>query len=77
VAFGQAVSRAGDWYGSPVNLANRVTGVAPAGAALITETTRLEIGDGGGFSWSFEKATHLRGIAGEVRLFRASKNPNR
>jgi adenylate cyclase len=77
VAFGQAVSRAGDWYGSPVNLANRVTGVAPAGAALITESTRLEIGDGGGFSWSFEKATHLRGIAGEVRLFRASKSPNR
>jgi len=77
VAFGQAVTRAGDWYGSPVNLANRVTGVAPAGAALITETTREAIGDSGGFSWSFETATRLRGIAGKVRLFRASKSPNR
>lgn len=28
VATGMAVSRAGDWYGSPVNLASRVTGLA-------------------------------------------------
>jgi hypothetical protein len=62
--------------GAPVNLASRVTGLAPAGTALITETTRSAIGDGGGFSWSFEKAKHLRGIAGKVRLFRASKYPN-
>jgi adenylate cyclase len=29
LAFGHAVNRAGDWYGSPVNLASRVTS-APA-----------------------------------------------
>jgi adenylate cyclase len=29
IASGLAVTRAGDWYGSPVNLASRVTGVAP------------------------------------------------
>ncbi|WP_428339045.1 adenylate cyclase regulatory domain-containing protein [Mycobacterium sp.] len=76
VAFGHAVSRAGDWYGSPVNMASRVTGVAPAGTALITETTRLAIGDGGGFSWSLEETTHLRGIPEEVRLFRATRSWN-
>lgn len=73
VASGMAVSRAGDWYGSPVNLASRVTGVAPAGAVLITEETRDAIGEAGGIAWSFEKASHLKGIRGEVRLFRATK----
>jgi len=76
VASGQAVSRAGDWYGSPVNLASRVTSTAPAGAALITESTRVAIGDARGIDWSFEKATHLKGISGEIRLFRVSKTPD-
>jgi adenylate cyclase len=77
VASGQAVTRAGDWYGSPVNLASRVTGVAPAGAVLITESTRAAIDGGGGFSWTFEKAAQLRGIGGDVRLFRASMSLKR
>lgn len=34
LAFGNAVNRAGDWYGSPVNLASRVTGAAPAGTTI-------------------------------------------
>ena len=29
LAFRHAVNRAGDWYGSPVNLASRVTSAAP------------------------------------------------
>jgi adenylate cyclase len=33
VASGSAVSRAGDWFGSPVNVACRVTSVARRGAA--------------------------------------------
>ncbi|MUL64578.1 adenylate/guanylate cyclase domain-containing protein [Mycobacterium sp. CBMA 234] len=73
VASGLAVSRAGDWYGSPVNLASRVTGVTPAGAVLITGETRDAIGEASGIAWSFEKAAHLKGIRGEVRLFRATK----
>ncbi|MEZ0054134.1 adenylate cyclase [Mycobacterium sp. MAA66] len=72
VASGLAVSRAGDWYGSPVNLASRVTGTAPAGAVLVTEETRAAIGDSSGIACSFEKAAHLKGIRAEVRLFRAS-----
>ena len=31
IASGSAVSRAGDWFGSPVNTASRVTAVGPAG----------------------------------------------
>ena len=73
VASGLAVGRAGDWYGSPVNLASRVTGAAPAGVALITDATRVAIGDASHITWSFEKSTHLRGIRDEIQMFRVSK----
>src|SRR5262249_10266009 len=35
VASGMAVSRAGDWFGHPVNVASRVTGVARPGSVLV------------------------------------------
>ncbi|MGH2930709.1 MAG: adenylate cyclase regulatory domain-containing protein, partial [Solirubrobacteraceae bacterium] len=35
IASGMAVSRAGDWFGSPVNVASRVTGAARPGAVLV------------------------------------------
>jgi adenylate cyclase len=73
IASGSAVSRAGDWFGSPVNLASRVTAVARPGAVLAAESTRDELGDGAGFSWSYAGARHLKGIKGEVRLFRARR----
>lgn len=71
IAFGEAVSRAGDWFGSPVNLASRVTGVARPGAVLVSEATREAIGDDEGFDWSFAGARHLKGIKGETKLYRA------
>ena len=73
IASGSAVSRAGDWFGSPVNLASRVTAVARPGAVLAAESARDELGDDAGFSWSFAGARHLKGIKGEVRLFRARR----
>ena len=45
VAYGSAVSRAGDWFGSPVNLASRVTSAARPGAVLVAESAYAEIGD--------------------------------
>jgi adenylate cyclase len=73
VASGMAVSRAGDWFGSPVNVASRVTAVARPGAVLAAESTREALGDVAGFSWSFAGARHLKGIKGEVKLFRARR----
>jgi adenylate cyclase len=73
IASGPAVSRAGDWFGSPVNLASRVTAVARPGAVLAAESARDELGEDAGFSWSFAGARHLKGIKGEVRLFRARR----
>jgi adenylate cyclase len=37
---GPAVERNGDWFGSTVNTASRVTGAAQAGELLMTERTR-------------------------------------
>ena len=73
VACGDAVSRAGDWFGSPVNVASRVTGVARPGSVLAAEPVHQELADGDAFQWSFAGARHLKGISGEVRLFRVRR----
>jgi adenylate cyclase len=71
IAAGLAVSRAGDWFGSPVNVASRVTAVARPGSVLVAESTHDLIGESGDFSWSFAGARHLKGVKGETKLFRA------
>jgi adenylate cyclase len=40
VAAGLAVNRAGGWFGSPVNVASRVTGLALPGTVLVTDSAR-------------------------------------
>ena len=40
MAAGAALSRAGDWYGRPVNLASRVTAIARPGSVLATREVR-------------------------------------
>lgn len=69
VARGHAVNRAGDWFGAPVNLASRVTGVARAGSVLATEDLHDDLAEA--FAWSFAGAKRLKNVSGEVKLFRA------
>jgi adenylate cyclase len=73
VASGYAVSRAGDWYGSPVNVASRVTAVASPGTALVAESTRNALASDVGFEWSSAGARHLKGLSGAVTLFRVRR----
>ena len=73
IASGCAVSRAGDWFGSPVNVASRVTAAAGPGAVLATASTRDAIGTAGDFQWSSIGARQLRGVSGEVKLFRVQR----
>jgi adenylate cyclase len=70
VASGMAVSRAGDWFGSPVNVASRVTDVARPGSVLAADSVWDVIGESGEFSGSFAGGRRLKGIKNEVRLFR-------
>jgi len=73
IATGMAVSRAGDWFGSPVNLASRVTSAARPGSVLVSEQAREAIEDEERFTWSFAGARHLKGIKSDVKLFRARR----
>ncbi|ORV92941.1 cyclase [Mycobacterium interjectum] len=70
VAAGMAVSRAGDWFGSPVNVASRVTAVARPGTVLAADSVLDALGDRGDFQGSFAGARRLKGIKSEVKLFR-------
>lgn len=69
VARGEAIGRGGDWYGRPVNVASRLTGVARPGSVLTTEAVHDEAEDA--FTWSFAGKKKLKGVKEPVPLFRA------
>jgi adenylate cyclase len=69
VATGPALSRGGDWYGRPVNLASRITTVARPGSVLTSGDVRESVGDDR-YRWSFAGKRKLKGVRGEQRLFR-------
>jgi adenylate cyclase len=73
VADGLAVSRAGDWFGSPVNVASRVTALAQPGTVLVTESAHGTCHVDKGLAWSPVGAHRLRGVPGPVQLFRVSR----
>ncbi len=68
-----AVSRAGDWFGSPVNVASRVTGVARPGTMLVADSVWEAVSDTGQFQASFASSRRLKGIKNEVKLFRVRR----
>lgn len=73
IASGWAVSRARDWFGTPVNVASRVTEVAPAGAVLVAGSARDAAGEAQGLAWSFVGAPQLKGVRGPTKLFQARR----
>ncbi len=71
IASGPAVSRAGDWFGAPVNLASRLSSVARAGSVVTTPEVKEAAGDD--FRWSNAGAKRLKNVAHDVRLYRARR----
>ena len=71
IARGEAVGRGGDWYGQPVNLASRVTGVARPGSVLATGDVKDEAEDS--FEWSFAGRKKLKNVREPQALFRARR----
>jgi adenylate cyclase len=69
VATGAALERAGDLYGSPVNVASRITGVARPASVLATSEVRDAAEEA--FRWSGAGRKKLKGVKGQVALFRA------
>ncbi|MEB3033968.1 adenylate cyclase regulatory domain-containing protein [Mycolicibacter sp. MYC340] len=77
IASGWAVSRARDWFGSPVNVASRVTSVAAPGEVMVEGAAREAIGDAPGYGWSFVGARALKGVEGQTKLFGVQRQPTR
>jgi adenylate cyclase len=69
IALGPALSRAGDWFGRPVNLASRITSIARPGSLLAEREVRESARDA--YRWSYAGERRLRGIREPVPLFRA------
>ena len=70
-AIGDALPRAGDWFGRPVNLASRITSVARPGSLLAERGLREAAGEDYRFSFAGER--RLRGIRQPVALYRARR----
>jgi adenylate cyclase len=71
MAVGAALSRAGDWFGRPVNLASRITSIARPGSLLAEREARESASDA--YHWSYAGERRLRGIREPVALFRARR----
>jgi adenylate cyclase len=68
VAFGPAVNRWGDWFGSTVNVASRLTARARPGAVLVTEQVREAADDR--FDWSSAGEKRLKGLTKPIKAYR-------
>jgi len=72
LARGEALERAGDWFGRPVNLASRIADTARPGSVLVDAEVRGHASDD---RWSFSAAgkRSLKGVKGPVSLHRARR----
>jgi adenylate cyclase len=68
VARGHALPRAGDWYGRPVNLASRITGVAYPSSVLASSDVKKSAR--GEYRWSDAGRRRFKGVSGGVQLYR-------
>jgi adenylate cyclase len=71
VASGEALGRAGDWYGRPVNLASRITAYARPGSVLATN--EVHAAARGDYNWSQAGVRRFKGIREPVGLMRARR----
>lgn len=71
MAYGEALGRAGDWYGRPVNLASRVTAYARPSSVLATNEVRDA--SNGDYVWSKAGVRRFKGIREPVGLLRVRR----
>ncbi len=72
VAIGPALSRAGDWFGPPVNLASRITAIARPGSVLTEGVLRGRVSGDYRFSFAGERRVH--GVHEPVALYRVRRS---
>lgn len=71
IAHGSVHVQAGDYYGRPVNLASRLTGIAKPGSVLVDAAVKDAAGDAYVYSFAGEK--RLKGFDARIKLFRARR----
>ena len=71
IAHGSVHVQAGDYYGRPVNLASRLTGIAKPGSVLIDTAAKRAAGEE--FEYSFAGEKRLKGFDSRCKLFRARR----
>jgi adenylate cyclase len=69
LAFGEALDRAGDVYGPPVNLASRLSDTARAGSVLTTAEVKEAFPDD--YDWTNVGRRRFKGITTPVSIYRA------
>lgn len=74
VAYGPAINRWGDWFGSTVNVASRLTARARPASVLATEAVREQAGDT--YKWSSAGQKKLKGLEKPLKTFRVRRDDN-
>jgi adenylate cyclase len=69
LACGAVLPQSGDYYGRPVNLASRITGVARPGSVVVDSAVKEAAGED--FAYTYIGERRLKGIDSKVKLFRA------
>jgi adenylate cyclase len=74
VDFGPAVNRWGDWFGTTVNVASRLTTRARPGSVLVTEAVRAAT-PADAYAWSDAGEKKLKGLSAPVTAYRVRRPP--
>jgi adenylate cyclase len=73
IASGEGLSRGGDWFGAPVNLASRITDKARPGSIVVSSEFRDQVGEDG-YHWTkLPRKSKFKGIAEDQVLFRVRR----
>jgi adenylate cyclase len=81
IACGEGLSRGGDWFGAPVNLASRITDKTRPAAVVVSAEFKDQIGEDDGYDWTkLPGRRKFKGISDDQVLFRvrradAQENP--
>jgi|SRR5689334_1349465 len=73
IARGPVVVQSGDYYGRPVNLASRITGIARPGSVLVDAASKRAAPEA--FAYSFAGERRLKGFDGGCKVHRARRIP--
>jgi adenylate cyclase len=73
IAFGEGLSRGGDWFGAPVNLASRITDKARPGSVVVSSEFKDLVSEDA-YHWTkLPRRIKFKGISEDQELFRVRR----